>query len=99
MAVSKVYGIDLGTTYSVIAQVDANGKARVLQNDVGRPTTPSVVYFPEPGRVVIGEDAKNVLKVSPDETVAYVKRSMGTQLEMDFHGRSFTPESSSALIL
>lgn len=94
-----VYGIDLGTTYSAIAHVNEFGQADVIDNLEGDKTTPSVVYFEDSENFIVGKIAKNGQKVFPDDTVSLVKRLMGQKLSIDFHGRTYTPESISALIL
>lgn len=73
---NQVYGIDLGTTNSCIAQIDEFGRPEVKNNMAGGRTTPSVVYFQEEDEIVVGEAAKNTLPVHPDKTVAFVKRKM-----------------------
>ncbi|WP_289009894.1 Hsp70 family protein [uncultured Thermomonospora sp.] len=93
------FGIDLGTTYSCIAYIDETGRPVVAKNMVGQDTTPSVVYFETPDNVVVGQDAKASAKLFPDQVVSLIKRQMGKQFEMDFHGVKHTPETISALIL
>ncbi|HEU4348478.1 MAG TPA: Hsp70 family protein [Actinoplanes sp.] len=92
-------GIDLGTTYSVLAEVDEAGDPVVVGNGIGRLTTPSVVCFEAPGSVLVGEAAKNAAAVLPDRTVALIKRDMGTDRLLYFDDAEHTPESISALIL
>ncbi|MGA5301110.1 Hsp70 family protein [Nucisporomicrobium flavum] len=94
------FGIDLGTTYSVISYIDEYGKPAVIRNaSSGKETLPSVVYFESAGNVVVGEQAKNLAVVYPDKVVQRVKRDMGRERNWDFDGTSYTPESISALIL
>ena len=93
------YGIDLGTTYSCIAYVDATGRPVVLKSAVGEDTTPSVVYFESPGNVVVGRQAKDSAVLAPHLVVELVKRQMGEDVHYSFHGQDHTPESISALIL
>ncbi|MCS7477593.1 Hsp70 family protein [Umezawaea endophytica] len=93
------YGIDLGTTYSCVAHVDDTGRAAVVKNALGDDTTPSVVFFETPENVVIGKTAKSSAKISPALVVSLIKREMGEQLTLSFHGEEHTPESISALIL
>lgn len=95
----KVFGIDLGTTYSAVAHVDEYGVAQIIENEDGQPTTPSVVYFEDENSFVVGQEAKNGQKLYPDETVSLIKRNMGDRITLNFHGRDYTPESISALIL
>jgi molecular chaperone DnaK (HSP70) len=94
------FGIDLGTTYSVISYIDEFGKPAVIRNaSSGRETLPSVVYFESAGNVVVGDQAKNLAVVYPDRVVQRVKRDMGRERNWEFDGTSYTPESISALVL
>ena len=93
------YGIDLGTTYSCIANVDATGRPVVLKSAVGEDTTPSVVYFESPDNVVVGRQAKDSAVLTPHLVVELIKRQMGEDVHYSFHGQDHTPESISALIL
>ncbi|MEH0844165.1 Hsp70 family protein [Micromonospora sp. CPCC 205711] len=95
------YGIDLGTTYSVVSYVDETGRPAVVRNVItNNETTPSVVYFEQDtGEVVVGEAAKNVSRLYPSRVVERVKRSMGKEAQWEFDGTTYTPESISALIL
>lgn len=95
-------GIDLGTTFSAVARLNSIGKPEIVPNSEGERITPSVVYFPseDPGRPLIGSDAKNARSLEPDRVVAEVKRIMGeasTAIELD--GKSYSPEAISAFIL
>src|ERR1022692_3564014 len=95
-----VYGIDLGTTYSCVAQVDDTGRAVVLKNAVGEDTTPSVVYFESPDNVVVGRAAKDSALIAPNLVASLVKRDMGDRdVSWEFNGKQETPETVSALIL
>lgn len=98
-----VYGIDLGTTYSCIAQVDKFDQAVVLRNFEGDATTPSAVYFEGPDRVVVGKEAKGMLPVEPDNTVVFVKREIGVDEAFDKSKNKFPhhydPSEISAFIL
>jgi molecular chaperone DnaK (HSP70) len=96
--VTAPLGIDLGTTYSVVATV-VGGEPTVLRNPVGEETTPSVVCFESPGSVQVGAAAKAAAPVLPDLTVALVKRLMGLDRRFCFHGAEYSPESISALLL
>ena len=69
-----VYGIDLGTTYSCIAQVDKFDQAVVLTNFDGGTTTPSVVYFENKEKAIVGNEAKGMLSTEPQNCVSFVKR-------------------------
>jgi len=93
------FGVDLGTTYSCVAKVDDTGRAVVLKNAVGEDTTPSVVYFESPDSVVVGRAAKDSALIAPDLVSALVKRDMGEDVHWEYHGKSYTPESVSAVIL
>jgi molecular chaperone DnaK len=92
-------GIDLGTTYSVVATVEDTGLPVVLRNPLGADTTASVVCFESPTSVLVGSAAKAAAAVLPELTVALVKRQMGTGRRFEFHGVEYTPEAISALIL
>ncbi|MGC5031771.1 Hsp70 family protein [Micromonospora sp. DT229] len=92
-------GIDLGTTCSVVATVDENGRPRVLRNRLGEEITPSVVCFESPTSVLVGTAARNAAAVVPDLTVTLVKRQMGTDRRFAYHGHEYSPEAISALIL
>lgn len=91
-------GLDLGTTFSVVAQVDAHGRPNVLPNSEGSPTTPSVVLF-DGSHVVVGEVARESLATEPESVVQLVKRHMGSQWTFDYRGISYRPEHISAMIL
>jgi len=93
------YGIDLGTTYSCIAYIDDSGRPAVVKNLLGEDTTPSVVLFESADNVVVGRDAKNAAKLSPDLVASLIKRQMGVEVELTFHGQVHTPETISAFIL
>lgn len=95
----KVFGIDLGTTYSCIAYVDEYGKPVVVKNGENELTTPSVVFFDEK-EIIVGRVAKEQLKVDPEKVVAFVKRDMGNPGFMFTHdGVEYKPEEISARIL
>nr|WP_320118860.1 Hsp70 family protein [uncultured Marinifilum sp.] len=72
-----VYGIDLGTTYSCISQVDKFDQAVVIRNFESDSTTPSVVYIGEENNVVVGKEAKSISTEEPDRTVSFIKRHIG----------------------
>lgn len=98
---SKVYGIDLGTTYSCIACIDAYGQPDVIANDLGKRTTPSVVYFSEDKvSCTVGEIAKNGMVVDYEQTVSFIKREMGKDYTKPTHfPNGLTPTEISARIL
>jgi molecular chaperone DnaK len=94
-----ILGIDLGTTYSAVATIGPDGRPVVLPNQLGERTTPSVVHFESGSSVLVGTSAVNAATVDPDNTVSLIKRQMGNDFDLDFHGVRHTPESVSALIL
>ena len=98
MAEPTALGIDLGTTFSVVAQVNQTGLPLVLPNAEGAPTTPSVVLF-DAGQVVVGAIARESLASEPESAVQLVKRHMGSAWTFDHAGVSYRPEHISALIL
>lgn len=97
---TKIYGIDLGTTYSCIAHIDNYQQPVVINNIEGQDTTPSVVYFESPDSKVVGEIAKSEARMSPDLVVQTVKRHMG-QADWDFeaHGETYDPTTISSFII
>ncbi|WP_439664775.1 Hsp70 family protein [Lentzea sp. HUAS TT2] len=95
----RVYGIDLGTTYSAIAYVDEIGKPAVCRNTDSLETTPSVVFFENADNVVVGSVAKNSVVTHGDRVVSLIKRQMGTKATFEFDGKTYSPESISSLIL
>jgi molecular chaperone DnaK len=94
-----VVGIDLGTTNSVVATVDAGGRVVVLSSASGAEITPSAVYFEPDGSVLVGSAAVRASVADPDNGVRLVKRAMGTEFPLCIRGQDHTPESISALIL
>ena len=98
---NRIFGIDLGTTYSCIAYVNDAGKTEVVPNADGDLTTPSVVYFEDPRHVVVGKTAKEELKTNPERIISLVKRSMG-EADVRFAGVAdapLAPQEVSAHIL
>jgi len=96
----KPFGIDLGTTYSAIAHLDATGHPDAIENREGDKTTPSVIIFDPSREIVVGSEAKNEALLNADRVVEMVKRYMGTEgWRRTFDGVDWTPESLSALIL
>jgi molecular chaperone DnaK len=95
----RVFGIDLGTTYSAVAYVNEAGQPSVCRNVDSLETTPSVVFFENKSNVVVGSVAKNSGITYPDRVVSLIKRQMGTEATFEFDGVNHTPESISALIL
>ncbi len=95
-----IFGIDLGTTYSVVAYIDETGRPTVTRNSYGDDTTPSVVFFESETNVVVGKVAKESAGVFPDQIVSLIKREMGSKdYSRTFFGKEYTPPSISALIL
>lgn len=95
---SKVIGIDLGTTNSCVAVMEG-GEAVVIPNAEGNRTTPSVVGFKKDGERIIGETAKRQAITNPDRTILSVKRHMGTNHKETIDGKEYTPQEISAMIL
>ena len=92
---AKAVGIDLGTTNSVVAVLEA-GEPAVIPNSEGARTTPSVVAFSKTGEVLVGEVAKRQSITNPDRTVRSVKRHMGTNWTIDIDGKAYTAQEISA---
>src|SRR5450631_1802955 len=95
---TRAVGIDLGTTNSVVAVLEA-GEPAVIPNSEGARTTPSVVAFSKTGEVLVGEVAKRQSITNPDRTVRSVKRHMGTNWTIDIDGKAYTAQEISARIL
>ncbi|MBP1582055.1 MAG: molecular chaperone DnaK [Oscillospiraceae bacterium] len=95
---SKIIGIDLGTTNSCVAVMEG-GEAVVIANPEGARTTPSVVAFSKTGERMVGQVAKRQAITNPDKTVISIKREMGTNHKVDIDGKSYTPQEISAMIL
>jgi|ERR1022692_758205 molecular chaperone DnaK (HSP70) len=93
------FGIDLGTTQSCVAMIDETGRPVVVKSAIGEDTTPSAVYFESPRSVVVGSAAKNSALLYPDLVAQLVKRDMGKDVVLSFHGERHSPETVSALIL
>lgn len=95
----RIFGIDLGTTYSSIAYVDEYGKAVVLPNAENQRVTPSVVFF-DGDSIVVGEIAKECSKLYPNEVVSFIKRSMGeSDFIYEYKKRAYRPEELSSYVL
>ena len=95
---SKVIGIDLGTTNSCVAVLEG-GEPTVITNAEGARTTPSVVAFTNKGERLVGETAKRQAITNPDRTIASIKRHMGEAYTVDIDGKAYTPQDISAMIL
>jgi molecular chaperone DnaK len=91
-------GIDLGTTYSVVAVVE-NGRARVVKNAEGENLTPSVFAETARGHKLVGSVAKRQASANPERTVTSIKRYMGTDYRVSLNGRAYSPQEISAYIL
>ena len=95
---SKIVGIDLGTTNSCIAVMEG-GDAVVIPNAEGGRTTPSVVGFTKDGERLVGQVAKRQAITNPDRTIASIKRAMGTSEKVEIDDKKYTPQEISAMIL
>lgn len=99
----KVFGIDLGTTYSCIAVVDEHNKPVVISNVDGERITPSVVYFEDMGNgqmnIDVGGNAKSYAQMYPENVVSFIKRQIGTEFTFELNEQSYRAEAISALIL
>lgn len=94
----KIIGIDLGTTNSCVAVMEA-GEAVVIANAEGARTTPSVVGFKPDGERLVGQIAKRQAVANPDKTISSIKREMGSNYKVDIDGKKYTPQEISAMIL
>ena len=95
---SKVIGIDLGTTNSCVAVIEG-GEPVVIANAEGARTTPSVVAFGKTGERMVGQVAKRQAITNPDRTVASIKRQMGSDYKVSIDDKKYTPQEISAMIL
>ncbi|APM38281.1 molecular chaperone DnaK [Clostridium kluyveri] len=95
---SKVIGIDLGTTNSCVAVMEG-GDPVVIANSEGARTTPSVVSFQANGERLVGQVAKRQSITNPDKTIISIKREMGTNHKVDIDGKQYTPQEISAMVL
>ena len=95
---SKIIGIDLGTTNSCVAVMEG-GKPTVIANTEGVRTTPSIVAFTKTGERLVGEPAKRQAVTNADRTIYSIKRHMGTDYKVDIDGKKYTPQEISAMIL
>ena len=95
---SKIIGIDLGTTNSCVAVMEG-GEPVVIANAEGSRTTPSVVAFAKNGERMVGQVAKRQAIQNPDRTISSIKRQMGTDHKVTVDGKSYTPQEISAMIL
>ena len=95
---TNVIGVDLGTTNSCLAVMEA-GEAKIITNSEGGRTTPSVVHISREGERIVGVAAKRQLITHPDRTIASIKRKMGSDFKVTIDGRDYTPQEISAMIL
>ena len=95
---SKVIGIDLGTTNSCVAVMEG-GEAVVIPNAEGNRTTPSVVAFSKTGERMVGQVAKRQAITNPERTISSIKREMGSDYKVNVDGKAYTPQEISAMIL
>ena len=95
---SKIIGIDLGTTNSCVAVMEG-GKPTVIANAEGERTTPSIVAFTKTGDRLVGEPAKRQAVTNADRTIRSIKREMGTDYKVDIEGKKYSPQEISAMIL
>jgi len=95
---SKIIGIDLGTTNSCVAVME-NGEPVVIPNAEGARTTPSVVAFTKSGERLVGQVAKRQAVTNPDRTIISIKRDMGSDRRINIDGKDYTPQDISAMIL
>jgi len=94
----KVIGIDLGTTNSCVAVLEA-GEPVIIANTEGGRTTPSIVAFTDSGERLVGDTAKRQAAVNADRTVCSIKRQMGNDYHININGRKYSPQEISAIIL
>ena len=95
---SKIIGIDLGTTNSCVSVIEG-GEPVVITNAEGARTTPSVVAFSKDGERMVGNVAKRQAITNPDKTIASIKRHMGSDYKVTIDGKAYTPQEISAIIL
>ena len=95
---SKVIGIDLGTTNSCMAYYE-NGKAKIIENSENQKTTPSIIAFDKNGKRLVGEIAKRQLAMNPNRTIQSIKRHMGEDYRKVIDGKKLTPQIISSMIL
>ena len=98
---TKIVGIDLGTTFSAISHINENGVPELIPNEEGKRLTPSVIYYDD-GEFIVGEYAKMSALAAPEKTVEFIKREMGrpiTEYSREFDGKEYSAEDLSAEIL
>ena len=95
----KVYGIDLGTTYSALAYVNEFNQAEIIPNSDNERVTPSVIFFESPSNIVVGTTAKDSAKTDAERVVDFVKRQMGTNWTFHYNDVDYKPEELSSYIV
>jgi len=95
---TRAIGIDLGTTYTVVAVIE-NGQPKIIPNAEGQRLTPSVVSFAEDGQPLVGQLARRQAAANPERTVFSIKRRMGSDYKVNIGEREYTPQELSSLIL
>ena len=94
---SKVIGIDLGTTNSCVAVLEG-GEPTVIANAEGNRTTPSVVGFTKGGERLVGETAKRQAVTNPERTITSIKRHMGEDYTVEIDGKKYTPQDRKSVV-
>ena len=95
---SKIIGIDLGTTTSCVSVMEG-GEAIVIPNAAGGRTTPSVVAFSKTGERMVGQVAKRQAVTNPDRTISSIKRELGSNYKVTIDNKAYTPQEISAMVL
>ncbi|MFC1796936.1 Hsp70 family protein [Pseudomonadota bacterium] len=96
---ANIIGIDLGTTYSVVASLTSDGRADVLRDSDNNNLTPSVVFFEGDNQMLVGWDAKRASSIQPDMVAEYFKRQMGENKSLDIGDHKLTPAELSTLVI
>ena len=109
---NMILGFDLGTTYSAVAYVDEHGEAKIIPNSASERITPSVVFFEKEDNIIVGQNAKDEIELSPEKVISFVKREMGKNKDnvranenygipkpYDFFEKRYSPEEISGFIL
>ena len=95
---SKIIGIDLGTTNSCVSVMEG-GEPVVITNAEGNRTTPSVIGFTKAGERLVGQVAKRQAVTNPDRTISSIKREMGSAFKVNIDDKQYTPPEISAMVL